>query len=230
MYLMAQVQRGKIVVQRTQIGKREQVQVLDQSREPAGFLCQRVDAGGRQWPNAVLERFDFRTQGGQRRAQFVCDVGDPSLAGVPGVFQRAGEVVEVGGQLRKLVMSGDGDACAVIAFRQPVGTLAQRVEAARNPVGDQRGIEYHGGQHAGGDDQETAGLLFLKDFFQRFDHRQARNVGEVADNPAIDFDWLALGVGSFSWGPIRTSPCTSRSSKRGSMVRVRGGSCLSSPG
>ena len=98
---LAQVERLLVIVQGAHVRKRKQAQVLDQARELAHLLRERVHAVRSKRAHAVLQRLDLGAQHRQRRAQFVGNIGDPLLAGTARRLQRLRELVEVLRQARR---------------------------------------------------------------------------------------------------------------------------------
>ena len=90
-----EIERRLAVVQGAQIRKRQHPEVFDQARQPLHFLRHGGDARLRERAHAVLHGLDLRAQRGQRRAQFMGDVGDPLLPAALRGFQRLGQVIEI---------------------------------------------------------------------------------------------------------------------------------------
>lgn len=153
-----QIDGSAPIRQRTDVGQRHVVQVLDQLAQLADLLVQRPQRVGCHRPDAVLQRFQFGAQYRQRCAQLVRDVGHEVAPRAFVVLQRLRQQVEVARQLAQFVARRGVDAGGVVARSEQVCGVGQAAQAPQQGP-RQQPAEHRGDQQAGAADRPPRALL-----------------------------------------------------------------------
>ena len=143
------VERGQLEGELALLGAGDQRQVLQQTLQPAGGLLQYREGRSVDLDDAVGQPFVVGLDRRQRGAQFVGEVGQEPPAGVLGVLERVGHLVERVGQVGELVVGG-GTGCAFLepAVGERPGGAGELLDGPGDPGGQQPG-DGGGGDRSG---------------------------------------------------------------------------------
>ncbi len=122
------VVRDRVHGQRLEVRHRKEMQIVDHGAEPQGLLAQRRERRRTERSQTILERIELTAQYGERRTQFVQDLGDPAAPRQLEPLKSRRHPVEIAHEIADLVAALLSEPDAELPARD-----AHRPPAPRRP-------------------------------------------------------------------------------------------------